>query len=195
MRSKDRDSLNLDLTRWQTECYRSGFGNVARVKYLDVHRSHLYSYHQWGCKNCHRNFPTTEAHYNHSHGDCQESTETLPTFPSREQIGRLKSKKPILGVDTEEKMWRWIYRIIFPDLESIPSPYWEAIYLNCKRRHIDSFLLLDLLNRQFEMALWTRELLKPLEELLLRLKLLWAKWLMLENYPMASLKAIFGDRP
>ncbi|KAF3173328.1 hypothetical protein EYR41_009953 [Orbilia oligospora] len=198
MDSKVSQFLNVDLTRWQIECYRSGFENVTRVK------SHLYSHHQWGCKKCYRNFPTAEAHYDHSHGDCQESTETAPVFLSRDQISRLKSKKPVPGVDTEEKKWRSIFRLVFPDRENIPSPYWEAISLNCKRQHIDPSQLLNLLKRQFETALLTKELLKPLDQALLGLKIVWGKVVdaITENYPisenlndmdMASWKTIFED--
>ncbi|KAF3111680.1 hypothetical protein TWF569_006656 [Orbilia oligospora] len=198
MDSKDSQFLNVDLTRWQTECYRSGFETVTRVK------SHLYIHHQWGCKKCYRNFPTAEAHYDHSHGDCQESTETAPVFLSREQISRLKSKKPVPGVDTEEEKWRSIFRLVFPDRENIPSPYWEAISLNCKRQHIDPSHLLNFLKRQFETALLTKELLKPLDQALLGLKIVWGNVVdaITENYPisenlndmdMASWKTIFED--
>ncbi|KAF3308885.1 hypothetical protein TWF173_000620 [Orbilia oligospora] len=196
MDSKDSHFLNVDLTRWQTQCYRSGFETVARVK------SHLYSHHQWGCKKCYRNFPTAEAHYDHSHGDCQESTETAPVFLSREQISQLKSKKPVPGVNTEEKKWRSIFRLVFPDQESIPSPYWEAISLNCKRQHIDPSQLLNLLKKQFETALLTKELLKPLDQALLGIKIVWGNVVdaIMENYQisenpndmdMASWKAVF----
>ncbi|KAF3159051.1 hypothetical protein TWF788_004037 [Orbilia oligospora] len=198
MDSKDSQFLNVDLTRWQTECYRSGFETVARVK------SHLYSHHQWGCKKCYRNFPTAEAHYDHSHGDCQESTETAPVFLSREQISRLKSKKPVPGVNTEEKKWRSVFRLVFPDQENIPSPYWEAVSLNCKKKHIDPSQLLSLLKRQFETAVLTKELLKPLDQALLGLKIVWGNVVdaIMENYPisenpndidMASWKTIFED--
>ncbi|KAK6499946.1 hypothetical protein TWF481_010302 [Arthrobotrys musiformis] len=198
MKSKDTHLLNLDLTRWQTECYRSGFETIARLK------SHLYSHHQWGCKKCYRNFPTAEAHHEHSHDGCQESTEIAPVFLSREQITRLKSKKPLSGVDTEGKRWRSIYRLVFPDQENIPSPYWEPISLNCKKKHIEPSQLLNLLKRQFEAVLLSKELLKPLDEALLGLKLVWGNVVdaIMENYPIsenpsdadiASLKAIFEN--
>ncbi|KAF3272438.1 hypothetical protein TWF970_010064 [Orbilia oligospora] len=181
MDSKDSHFLNVDLTRWQTEFYRSGFETVARVK------SHLYSHHQWGCKKCYRNFPTAEAHYDHSHGDCQESTETAPVFLSREQISQLKSKKPVPGVNTEEKKWRSIFRLVFPDQESIPSPFIKPSEEAIRDGAPDN-----------------QELLKPFDQALLGIKIVWGNVVdaIMENYPMsenpndmdmASWKAVFED--
>ncbi|KAF3292406.1 hypothetical protein TWF132_005787 [Orbilia oligospora] len=130
--------------------------------------------------------------------------ETAPVFLSREQISRLKSKKPVPGVNTEEGKWRSIFRLVFPDQENIPSAYWEAKSLNCKRKHIDSSELLNLLKRELETVLREKELFKPFNQALLVVKIVWSKVVdaVMENYPMsenpndmdmASWKTIFED--
>ncbi|KAF3930096.1 hypothetical protein ABW19_dt0205934 [Dactylella cylindrospora] len=195
--------LSLDLTKWSMECYRSGFETIARLK------SHLYSHHCYGCQKCHRILPSADAFYKHHRKGCEETPGDPPLCLSDDQMERFKSKKPITGIDTEEKRWVWMYKIVFPDQDSVPSPYWQAISLECNRQHIDSFPqrneLFGLLKDQFEAALDMRELSDPLVKALLGiLKDVWAKVVdsVMEKYPMsqepgdidtASWKAIFGD--
>ncbi|KAF3194980.1 hypothetical protein TWF225_005589 [Orbilia oligospora] len=134
----------------------------------------------------------------------KKRSQTAPVFLSREQISRLKSKKPVPGVNTEEGKWRSIFRLVFPDQENIPSAYWEAKSLNCKRKHIDSSELLNLLKRELETVLREKELFKPFNQALLVVKIVWSKVVdaVMENYPMsenpndmdmASWKTIFED--
>ncbi|KAK6516003.1 hypothetical protein TWF281_004593 [Arthrobotrys megalospora] len=203
MKSKTSNLSSLDLTKWATECYRSGFETIARVK------SHLYSHHRYGCKKCHRVLASAELFHEHIEKGCNESTGDPPLYLSRGQAERLKSKKPIPGINTEEKRWSYLYKIVFEDQDAIPSPYWQAISLDCNRQHIDSFQqrdeLFGLLKEQFEAAVDMKELSGPLIKALMEiLKEVWAKVVdtITEKYPVPEIsgegdpiswKAIFND--
>ncbi|KAF3259765.1 hypothetical protein TWF128_003771 [Orbilia oligospora] len=87
---------------------------------------------------------------------------------------------------------------------NFPVIDWEAKSLNCKRKHIDSSELLNLLKRELETVLREKELFKPFNQALLVVKIVWSKVVdaVMENYPMsenpndmdmASWKTIFED--
>ncbi|KAF3906105.1 hypothetical protein ABW21_db0209100 [Orbilia brochopaga] len=200
MKTRENAPSSLDAAKWPIECYRSGFESTTRL------RSHLYSHHYYGCKICHQTLTSADAFYAHHLEGCEQVRGNPPLWISTDQINQFKSKRTVTGIDTEERKWAWIYRIVFPNEDELPSPYWQPILADCQRQHFDTTeqrnALFGVLREQFERAVDIENLSAPLVESLLRnLKNVWhnvldkvqEKFPTSDNIDIESWKAIFEN--
>ncbi|KAI8686662.1 hypothetical protein NCS56_00326700 [Fusarium sp. Ph1] len=103
-------------------CVGPGWSSVHRVK-EHIFRRHMLSDTQ--CHHCMEDFETQVALDEHIETPCRRKPPLKSHGINKKQEGQLRSRKMYQKSLDEEEKWRAIYKIIFPDEENIPSPYYE----------------------------------------------------------------------
>ncbi|KAM6532805.1 hypothetical protein FALCPG4_005855 [Fusarium falciforme] len=103
-------------------CVGPGWSSVHRVK-EHIFRRHMLSDTQ--CHDCMEDFETHVALDEHLETPCRLKPPLKPHGINKKQEGQLRSRKMYQKSLDEEEKWRAIYKIIFPDAQGIPSPYYE----------------------------------------------------------------------
>ncbi|KAK8223877.1 hypothetical protein HDK90DRAFT_106652 [Phyllosticta capitalensis] len=106
-------------------CVFPGFSSVSRMK------EHLYRTHRRpiACPRCCSQFASQgglDAHIIQPRRCIQALNTPVVDGFGLDQERQLKSKRRMVGVNTEEDKWRAVYRILFPDDIEVPSPYSET---------------------------------------------------------------------
>ncbi|RYP40815.1 hypothetical protein DL767_001461 [Monosporascus sp. MG133] len=140
-----RDRHRPHLSR---SCMGSSWDTVSRVK-EHLYRCHMQPKHQ--CNRCLHCFGSAAELVDHQRSD--EPCERRDALPSEtitdDQHTQLKSRAGKKLTDaTEEGKWRSMYRIVFPDDEVIPSPYYDEPCSQCISS-ADSWLLSEY--RQYQL--------------------------------------------
>ncbi|WQF82866.1 hypothetical protein CDEST_07880 [Colletotrichum destructivum] len=110
----------------QRRCRGAAFKSISRLK------AHLHSNHSQdpNCLRCRRVFTTDEDVHRHMESeDCERVKDVVVEGFDRDQKERLQSKKRGgVGVKSDEEKWKDIFRILFPDCDEIPGPYYSLSF-------------------------------------------------------------------
>jgi hypothetical protein len=91
----------------------------------ETHREHLYRVHNTPieCSRCWLNLKTEKDLADHvrKQTPCEVRPQLVEWIP-REKIKVLKDRKKALLGQSERERWEYVYRILFPEEPSLPSP-------------------------------------------------------------------------
>ncbi|KAK3332567.1 hypothetical protein B0T19DRAFT_439392 [Cercophora scortea] len=108
-------------------CALTPWPSIARLK------EHLYRSHKQPpyCKRCCETFPTSKELEQHmmvaAAEICAVQLREPPSGITPEHIERLRSKKKPARNYSDGERWQDIYKLLFPDVTDIPSPYFELL--------------------------------------------------------------------
>lgn len=74
------------------------------------------------CPECNETFDTSSQFLGHGRvsGDCSQRKQSEPEGIDDVKLKQLKARQK--GQTTERQKWEWMYHILFPDDDIIPSP-------------------------------------------------------------------------
>ncbi|CAM1503539.1 Fc.00g011300.m01.CDS01 [Cosmosporella sp. VM-42] len=106
-------------------CIGPGWSEIHRVKEHLLRRHRLSDY---TCARCFEDFKTESELQGHQRQPIPCPVQDRPPGKegiNKEQEARLKSRKKSSGSKTEVERWYEMYKILFPDEENVPNPYYE----------------------------------------------------------------------
>ncbi|KAI3325395.1 hypothetical protein HD806DRAFT_521007 [Xylariaceae sp. AK1471] len=133
-----RDGHNKAITRI---CMGPGWSSVGRVK-EHIYRRHMPPKHQ--CCRCRKVFSSENELAAHLRTliPCPVHDAPLPETITRDQATQLRHRGGKLPDASDEEKWKSMYRVLFPDDNYVPGPYYDESCGHCISK-ADSRLLND----------------------------------------------------